>query len=396
MDENDEKKSKRNNHEINYSPILNNEIETIKSLIKVKVKLNERKKLRLENQEYKQKKKDDDKNCINDYFKNTSLNNIAKPKIRNYFTCMMCILFDFNDVFTKKNSEIKIGQLNYNELLITFALNMLTQVYKQKYHKIGINSDKPKIYPTFDFPEIIQNTCNIVNICSNSHFNLIINDKYLLNKKIGLHLTLTRNHHISKKLSYIFLKNIIKKFNDCQINYEIPEIVLKSQKIKIQTKLKPFCIFLDYDSIIILKNTSLYSRNTTINGGIFAALKVHNASKITYLDPIIEMIDQVCVDIGIKPLYSERIFHISLFYIKKSDLYLADIEYHNQHISSDSIIENYSFKDYLESKLSLSSFSTNSYSSSFNFSNSGNNHIIWINQLVFRIGIYEYYLLLES
>ncbi|OII75563.1 uncharacterized protein cubi_02084 [Cryptosporidium ubiquitum] len=421
MSENEKKESSINKYQNNFplisdSSTLSNEIEAIKSLIKVKGKLSKGKKLLLENQKHQQKKEQyENDNSIqdlkiknqqisNDYTPNINIQDIAKSKIRNYFTCIMCIKLNFDDVFTKKNSEIKIGKLNYNELLIIFALNKLTQVYKNVYYKIGITSDQPKIYPTFDFPETKkihdgQTLCNkeynsiITNISSNSEFNLILNENYIVNKKIGLHLSLTRNHHISKKLSFSFLKNIIKKFNYCQVNYEIPEIVLKSQKIKIQTKLKSFYIFLDYDSIIILKNTSLYSENTTINGGIFVALQVHNASKITYLDPIIEMIDQVCVDLGIQPLYSERVFHISLFYIKKSDLYLSNTNYQNSYISSGNILETYSFKDYLASKLPLSS-STNS--SSIKLCSSGSNNMIWINQIVFRIGIYEYYLILES
>ncbi|KAH8583649.1 uncharacterized protein ELE39_003357 [Cryptosporidium sp. chipmunk genotype I] len=404
----DEGKEDKNIHHGNserlssdFHILRSNEIEAIRFLINEK--LGKRKELLLEHNEHdnqmqplKIKRIENHVGC----FKTASNKEIKKPRIRDYFTCMLCIVFKFQDIFTKKNSEITIGELNYNEIFIRFALDMLTKVYKKYYYKVGISSEKPKIYPTFDFPEIkkspnIQSLYNIVR--SNSEFDLIINENnYQVNQRIGLHLSLTRNHHISKKLSLKFLKNIVKKFNNCLlINNDIPEKAFKTQRIEIQTKLKSFCILLDYDSIIILKNTSLYSKNSTINGGIFVALQINHSTKITYLDPIIEIIDQACIDLGIKPLYSERIFHISLFYIKKSDLYLenTDNRDHNySNIDSKSILETYSFKEYLSSKLLTSQpLLINNFSTL-----AATNNIIWINQLVFRVGIYEYYLILKS
>ncbi|KAK9172785.1 U6 snRNA phosphodiesterase Usb1 [Cryptosporidium meleagridis] len=344
--------------------LKSSEIETIRSLIKGKRK-----------------------GAYNNYLKNGYTEEIKKPKIRDYFTCMLCIALKFQDVFTKKNSEIIIGELNFNQLFIQFSLNMLAKVYKKYFYKAEISPEKPKIYPTFDSQEIKNlNGQNIYNnICSNSKFDLIIDDaNHQVNQRVGLHLSLTRNHHISKKLSIKFLKNIIKKFNNClDINNQVPEKAFISQRIEIQTKLKSFCVLLDYDSVVILKNAFLYSKNTNINGGIFVAIQIHHSSKINYLDPIIEIVDQACIDLGIQPLYSERVFHISLFYIKKTDLYLGNTDQ-----NSKSVIETYNFREYLSSKLISSSIN--------DFSTQTTKNIIWINKLVFRVGIYEYYLLLDS
>ncbi|EAK88016.1 hypothetical protein [Cryptosporidium parvum Iowa II] len=394
MYKDEEKESKNSYHgngeSLNSDSYIlkSDEIETIRSLIKGKRKeliLEENDKNNNQIRPSKMKRKETHKNDL----KNGSIEEITKPKIRDYFTCMLFITLKFQDIFTKKNSEIIIGELNFNELFIKFSLNILTEVYKKYYYKAEISSEKPKIYPTFDFQEIKKNPNGqkiYNNICSNSNFDLIVNDtNYQVNQRVGLHLSLTRNHHISKKLSIKFLENIIKKFNNClDINNEIPEKAFISQRIEIQTKLKSFCILLDYDSVIILKNTYLYSKNTNINGGIFVAIQIHHSSKINYLNPIIEIIDQACIDLGIQPLYSERVFHISLFYIKKSDLYLGNAG-HN----SKSVIETYNFKEYLSSKLissSINDFSTLTTK----------NNIVWINKLVFRVGIYEYYLLLDS
>lgn len=320
---------------------------------------------------------------------------VSKLKRRDHFTCITCVALGFHDVFTKRNSEIKVkGDLNYNELFIKFALSMLARAYKRNYYKAGVNSETPRIHPTFDFPgdgdpphngKHLSSTCRIDRILSDfdSEFCLVLDGSQPNSRKAGLHLSLTRNHHLSKKMSLALLSNLVKRLNNLKASFQVQEKPFKSQRVGFKVPLKPFSIFLDYDSVLILENTCLNSKNAKVNGGVFAAIQVHNASKKTYLDPIIEVINQACADLGIQPLHSEQtLLHISLFYIKRSEMYLKKTP--NQR--GNHMLQVHSLKqEFLPSALLTPSLS-----------DLPGSNIIWVDHLVFKLGIYEYYLLFDS
>ncbi|KAJ1604677.1 hypothetical protein OJ253_3551 [Cryptosporidium canis] len=317
---------------------------------------------------------------------------LSRRRARDSFTCIVCVVFRFQDVFTRRNSMVRIGELNYNELYMRCALKLLLRTYKDHYYEPGVTPERPEIYPTFDFPvagdpkDSQEPSCRVARVDPHSEFSLILGDSQSSDKRVGLHLSLTRNHQLTKSLSLAFLASLVRKLGDCQLRYEAPERPSVPQKVELKAGLRPFPIYLDYDSIVILENAGLHSRRPHVNGGLFAAILVHDASKVAHLDPIIEAIDQICLDIGILPLYSERVAHISLFYIKKSSLFLKQTRHHENTGSSHIIRTSSLKKELLESK-------EVSQSSSDPINPTGS-HAIWVDKLVFRIGIYEYHLLL--
>ncbi|KAJ1605589.1 hypothetical protein OIY81_1658 [Cryptosporidium canis] len=327
----------------------------------------------------------------------TSGTGSSRRRARDSFTCIVCVVLRFQDVFTRRNSMVRIGELNYNELYMRCALKLLLRTYKDRYYEPGVTPERPEIYPTFDFPvagdpkdspgsDSQEPSCRVARVDPHSEFSLILGDGQSSDKRVGLHLSLTRNHQLTKSLSLAFLTSLVRKLGNCQLRYEAPEGPSVPQQVELKAGLRPFPVYLDYDSIVILENAGLHSRRPHVNGGLFAAILVHDACKAAHLDPIIETIDQACLDIGIPPLYSERIAHVSLFYIKKSSLSLKHTRQH-ENTDSNHILRTSSLqKEFLESK--------EGSQSSLDLINPTGVHAIWVDKLVFRVGIYEYHLLL--
>ncbi|KAH7647011.1 hypothetical protein FG379_002702 [Cryptosporidium bovis] len=302
----------------------------------------------------------------------------VENKSREYYTCILFLRLDYNDIFGKKMSfcnNINGVNMSNGELYIKKSIELLLSVYRSNYYDDKVNGYNPKIYTLFDYEKYIDNK----KLFGDENIIVVKED----NIDIGLHVSLTRNTMLNKRMCIIILKEIINEFqgkvqllqenNKC-VDLDVNKIGFYDNKnMVIKTNIKPFGVYLDVNNIYIYENSNLHTSShldekIRINGGLYSGIKIDNNTRKMYIDPILGRIDDIFIKYGLREYFEYDTCHVTLFYIKKEDLCL---------------------KSSLNKGLNIDKeMNLNNFDSSCN--------IIWIDRMIFRIGINEYTLLFKS
>ncbi|KAL7067014.1 hypothetical protein ACR3K2_25760 [Cryptosporidium serpentis] len=322
-------------------------------------------------------------------------NEICHNIKRDHFSCLLCIKFSslafINDTNFKGDIDNSIYIVDLLEAYLNYSIYCLLNYIKNKYCNCRSTEESIIVHSTFDIYKFgidiqkinyknFRNGLDVRSLGSN------------IESFLGIHVSLCNNQCLNKLLSLKFLKIIIEKlyhkFSDHKINVnsigsEYPSFIsLENLEYYTQNKLyiplKPFPLVYNTDHIVdILENQNFqYNSNYKISNGVFACIRVSEVSKALYIDPIIDVVDKACLELGLNTYPKDRIIHSSLVYIKADDL---DIMKDN--ILGNITYKNVSFEDFLSQSEYLNKLPLSKKPLS-----------IWVDKLYFRLGIKEYVL----
>ncbi|EEA08138.1 uncharacterized protein CMU_010860 [Cryptosporidium muris RN66] len=320
-------------------------------------------------------------------------NEIRHNTKRDHFSCLLCIKFSslafINDTNSKDDINDSVYIVDLLEAYLNYSIYCLLNYIKNKYCNCKSSEESIIVYSTFDIYKfgIDIQKINYRNFCNGLDVrNLGSNIESLL----GIHVSLCSNQCLNKLLSLKFLEIIIQK-----LYHKFGEHKIKANSIesghpsftplgnpehytqnKLCIPLEPFPLVYNTDHIVdILENQNFqYNSNYKISNGVFACIRVSEVSKALYIDPIIDIVDKACLELGLNTYPKDRIIHSSLVYIKADDL---DIMKDN--ILGNITYRNVSFEEFL---------SQSEYSSKLPLAKKPLS--IWVDKLYFRLGIKEY------
>ncbi|KAH8740483.1 hypothetical protein FG386_000246 [Cryptosporidium ryanae] len=255
----------------------------------------------------------------------------AETKIREYYTCILFLRLDYEDVFGKNmllfGDAANGVHLSNSELYVKRSVELLLSVYRSNYYNEKVNAYDPKIYTLFE----CSGRIDVGKLFGNGGVNLARE----ANIDIGLHISLTRNTRLNRRMCAIILKEVINEFGGKALlslpgsHDAVPVDANKldlydSRSVVINTSLKPFGLYLDMDNIYIYENHSLSAgsprKGAKINGGLYSGVKLDSCTRKMYVDPILSRIDGVLSKYGLEKYFEYDTCHVTLFYIKRKDL----------------------------------------------------------------------------